>query len=77
MEEVIHINKSLEIVRKEKGFTQEQMAYMLGIAISTYNQYETGSRSVPAEIANKISGILSIEVAKIFLPKKFTVSKPM
>ena len=73
--DVIIIIKSLEVVRKEKGFTQEQMAGMLCIAVSTYNQYESGKRNVPDEIATRISEILGENVSTIFLPKKFTVSK--
>lgn len=69
------IIKSLETIRKEKGFTQEQMAIMLCIAVSTYNQYETGKRNVPNDIAARISEILGESISNIFLPKKFTVSK--
>lgn len=48
---------------------------MLDIAISTYCQYETGKRNVPAEVVDKISNILNINKEDIFLPIKFTVSK--
>lgn len=65
----------LENIRKEKRFTQQEMAEKLDIAISTYSQYETGSRGIPVHIAIKISEILDIEISKIFLPTKFTVSK--
>lgn len=72
---MIKIIKSLAEVRKEKGFTQEQMASQLGIGVSTYNLYESGKRTVPEEIANKIALILNVELSSIFSPKKFTVSK--
>lgn len=65
----------LASLRVERGYTQEQMANMLGIGISTYNQYEKSNRSIPANIATKISEILKIDKEKIFLPTKFTVSK--
>ena len=48
---------------------------MLGIAVSTYNQYENGVRSVPKDAARRISEILQIPLDDIFLPEKFTVSK--
>ncbi len=72
---MIKIIKSLAEVRKEKGFTQEQMASQLGIGVSTYNLYESGKRTVPEEIANKIALILNVKLSSIFSPKKFTVSK--
>lgn len=62
-------------VRKQKGFSQLGMAYQLGIAASTYNQYETGARAVPAEVAERIGEILGVEKSEIFLASKFTVSK--
>lgn len=73
--EVVPIIRSLEDVRKENGFTQEYMAGQLKIAVSTYNQYENGARSVPKEIAEAAATILGVAVSEIFLPTKFTVSK--
>lgn len=65
----------LENARKKRGYTQEQMARKLEIAVSTYNQYEKSARNVPVEIAEKISNILETDMLDIFLPKKFTISK--
>ena len=73
--EMMEIKNTLAETRKEKGYTQEKMAKMLEIAVSTYNQYETGARNVPAKIAEKICDILQIQVPIIFLPEKFTISK--
>lgn len=61
--------------RVKKNLTQEQMAKLLGIATSTYNQYENSQRGIPAEIVKKISKILDIEAEEFFLPSKFTISK--
>lgn len=69
------MNRTIEEVRKAKGFTQEQVAKGVGIGTSTYCQYETGLRGVPAEAANKIARFLDVEVGEIFLPMKFTISK--
>ena len=65
----------LAIKRKEAGFTQDQMAQILGIGISTYNQYENSQRNIPFEAAAKIAEILKVPQDQIFLPVKFTVSK--
>lgn len=66
---------TLSELRKEKGYTQEQLAKQLEIAVSTYNQYEKGTRSVPAPIAERISSIFNVQTGDIFSPKYFTVSK--
>lgn len=65
----------LATARCKKGFSQTEMADKIGIAVSTYNQYENGARNVPADVAEKIATILETKVSKIFLPNKFTVSK--
>lgn len=62
-------------VRINKGLTQKYMAKKLGIAVSTYNQYENAIRSIPVNTANKISSILGVKNEDIFLPIKFTISK--
>lgn len=65
----------LAYLRKKKGLTQDEMAKMLAIGLSTYNQYENLQRSIPIQIAEKIASILDVPVDEIFLPIKFTVSK--
>lgn len=65
--------KKIEDIRKSKGFTQEYVANKIGAATSTYNQYEMGTRSIPAEMAEKIANVLDVEVGEIFLPVKFTI----
>lgn len=69
------MKKTLAEIREYNRKSQKDMAEMLDIAISTYCQYETGKRNVPAEIVDKISNILNINKEDIFLPTKFTVSK--
>ena len=66
---------NLQLIRKKKKLSQMQMAEKLNIAVSTYCQYETGERNIPAEIVDKISNILEIDIKDIFTPTKFTVSK--
>ena len=65
-------NKLINL-RKNKRISQREMAEMLGLKPNTYNQYETGVRSIPAEIAKKISIILGGTEDEIFLPQKFTI----
>jgi len=65
--------KRLAKVRISSGKTQEEMAKIIGIAISTYNQYENSQRNIPYNVASKISEVLNVEISDIFLPTRFTV----
>ena len=67
--------KILSEVRETKGLTQQEIAKKIGVAISTYNMYEKGNRSVPDAIADKIAIILGVKRDEIFSPTRFTVSK--
>lgn len=66
---------NLKKVRLSQNRTQEQMAELMGIGISTYNQYENSERNIPLDTATKIADILNVDINEIFLPTKFTVSK--
>lgn len=48
----------LTMFRKQKGFTQAQMAEKLEISRSTYANYESGNRSPNLEALEYISEIL-------------------
>lgn len=65
----------LQEIRAKKGYTQEFMAKMLCIGVSTYNQYENNVRGVPLKVAKKAANVLDVQINDIFLPTKFTVSK--
>ncbi len=62
-------------VRKAKGLSQKEMAEMLELPRSTYCEYETGNKTIPADVAEKISKILNEPIASLFLPVRFTVSE--
>ena len=61
-------------IRKEKGFTQEQMARLLKIARSRYSDYENGYRNPSFDIIIELKKILNITDDKIFLPDNDTIS---
>lgn len=67
--------KTLKSARKDAGFTQCEFAKTLGLAQSTYSQYETGKHTVSAEVAAQICLILGVDQEDIFLPKIFTVRR--
>ena len=58
--------------RTKAGISQVEMAKRLGLKTNTYNQYEHGIRSVPLEVAEKISKELGVAIDQIFLPTKFS-----
>lgn len=60
--------------RKEKGFTQEQMARLLRITRTTYANYETGYRNPNLKNIIEMKKILGVEDDRIFLPDNDTIS---
>ncbi len=49
----------LKQLRREKGYTQEQVAELLGVDRRTYCSYETGVNSINAQTLIKLSKIYS------------------
>ena len=52
--------KRLNAVRKEKGFTAQQMANKINVAIRTYRNYESGTTSPSLDTLVKIADILDV-----------------
>ncbi|OLS02918.1 helix-turn-helix transcriptional regulator [Tissierella creatinophila] len=65
----------LKEIRLKNNKTQQQMADMLNIGLTTYHQYETSDRDIPYLIAKKIADIFEVNLEDIFLPTRFTLSK--
>ena len=61
-------------LRKEKGFTQEQMARLLQITRAAYANYETGYRSPNLNSIIEMKKILGTDDDKIFLQDNDTKS---
>lgn len=57
--------QSLIKARKLKGHTQEEVAYIIGISRSFYNQIETGERNPSYRTAFKISQLLSVDLTEL------------
>ena len=51
--------------RDEKHFTQELMAYRLGMKQNTYSILESGKSKIKAETLEKIAEILEIPLSKL------------
>ncbi len=59
-------HKYLTRFRKQKGYTQAQMAEKLEISRSSYTNYETGNRSPDLEGLERISEILDCSLDELF-----------
>lgn len=66
-------NKLIKL-RKQKGFTQEQMARLLKIKRATYANYETGYRNPSLKCIIEMKKILGTDDDRIFLPSNDTIS---
>lgn len=56
------IFERLKQLRKEKGYTQEQVADLLGVDRRTYCSYETGVNSLNAQVLIKLSKIYTASI---------------
>lgn len=65
----------LNFVRKEKGFTAQQMADDLQIALRSYRMYESGDRSPSLEMLVKIADILNISTDYLLCRDDFLKSR--
>lgn len=52
--------KRLNAVRKERGFTAQQMADKINVTIRTYRNYESGTTSPSLEMLVRIADILDV-----------------
>ena len=53
---------NLKQIRKERGYTQKELASKLGIADSTLAHYETGIRKISLEMFLKILEVCKLEI---------------
>lgn len=61
------MNENLKKLRQDNGYTQEQMANLLGLKHkSHYNQIENGEIRVSLPLAKKISNIFKKSIEEIF-----------
>ncbi|MFN3405757.1 MAG: helix-turn-helix domain-containing protein [Cytophagaceae bacterium] len=57
---------NIRTIRKQKGISQESLAYDLGIDYSTYGKIERGVISLTIDRLEKIAQILGVSVADIY-----------
>ena len=55
-------NKRLREMRMKRNFTQQKLSDILGIAIRSYQCYETGTRTPNYELLVKIADVLDVSL---------------
>lgn len=67
-------NENLKLYRKEKGFSQEQLALQLNVVRQTISKWEKGLSIPDAELLIKLAEILDVSVSGL-LGSKIEVSE--
>ena len=70
---------NIQKIRKERGFTQAELAKKAGISEISVRKYESGERRPKIETLSKIAIALNIPVADLFEgdPRDFAVPPPV
>lgn len=61
----IKVGKKMKDLRKERGIPQKEMAKKLGLAVSTYSNYENGYREPPLDIIESFCNLLNITLEEL------------
>lgn len=59
------IKETILTARKEKGYTQKDMAEKLNISQPAYSYYEKGEKPLPVNQLKKVLGILELEIDQL------------
>lgn len=73
-EKLKYISNNLKSYRVKIGYTQENMAKMLGITRNTYCDYEVNPGKLTIEKLTNIARILKCDVADFFVKPNVTIS---
>jgi transcriptional regulator with XRE-family HTH domain len=60
------IGKFIKRIRESKNFTQDDMAYELGISRGGYNKIESGKTNVSIKRLHEIAQILEVNITSFF-----------
>lgn len=67
-------NENLKTIRKEKGYSQEQLAVRLNVVRQTVSKWEKGLSVPDAELLIQLAEVLNVEVSDL-LGKKIEVKE--
>lgn len=62
--------EKLRALREDRDYSQKQIADMLGVAQTTYSQYELGRRALPIELFVKLCRFYKVSADDILGLKK-------
>ena len=60
------VQNNIRAIRKKLGYTQETVADVLGIARTTYTEYETKDIDIPFSTLEKLSDFFGVELVSFF-----------
>lgn len=63
---MLHLIQNIRTIRKQKGISQESVAYDLGIDYSTYGKIERGQIALTVDRLDKIAHILGVSVEELY-----------
>ena len=66
----MNINKMVRYYRKQKGYTQKDLADELGITEMAVSLYELGKRNIKADTLFKIANFLDEPIEKFYMDYK-------
>ena len=66
MNNVFNYGERLRILRRERGFTQEEVALRADITTSYYGQIERGTANPSVALLEKICAVMGISISDIF-----------
>ena len=63
--DLVKIGKFLQVLRKENGLTQEQLAERIGVTRRTISRWETGSNMPDLDILIELSDLYAVDLREI------------
>ena len=71
------LGKNIQILRKQKGYSQEEFAEKIGIATNTLSSIERGYSFMTVQTLEKISHILKVQPYELFFASDENEEKDM
>ena len=69
------VGKNIELYRKDKGLTQQQLSELSGIPAISIGRYERGERNPDIKTIEKIANTLDIDLYELLNEKRLTLGK--
>lgn len=73
--DLVKIGRFITELRKEKGFTQEQLGERIGVTNKTISRWETGNYLPPADIFVTMSKLFDVSINELLSGKKLSQSE--